>query len=198
MSINTRKLYLFVLLAIVALILAACGPAGATNGAETDDTEVAESAPNTENEHQAEDDHADNDHADDDHADDDHADDDHADDDHQEDTAGHNDDHDLTTHEPIAGAEEMRIVAKEFEFTPPTIRLHEGEPVNIVFVNEGTLDHEFDLEVFDFHIHALPGETITAGFIPDQSGEFAFACHVPGHFEAGMKGEITIEDTNTN
>jgi uncharacterized cupredoxin-like copper-binding protein len=193
MSINTRKLYLFVLLAIVALILAACGPAGATNGAETDDTEVAESAPNTENEHQAEDDHAD-----DDHADDDHADDDHADDDHQEDTAGHNDDHDLTTHEPIAGAEEMRIVAKEFEFTPPTIRLHEGEPVNIVFVNEGTLDHEFDLEVFDFHIHALPGETITAGFIPDQSGEFAFACHVPGHFEAGMKGEITIEDTNTN
>lgn len=27
----------------------------------------------------------------------------------------------------------------------------------------------------------------------DGLGPFAFACHAPGHFEAGMKGTITIQ-----
>jgi len=107
---------------------------------------------------------------------------------HEEDHA-----HNLTTHDPIDGADEIRIVATEWGFEPASIHLHEGEAVNVVLVNEGTLEHEIELEAFDFHIHAQPGETVTAGFVPDKTGEYEFACFVPGHYEAGMVGEVAVE-----
>lgn len=101
--------------------------------------------------------------------------------------------HDLTTHDPIDGAKEVRVVAKEWGFEPASLHLHEGEAVNIVLVNEGTLEHEVELEAFGFHIHAQPGETVTAGFVPNETGEFEFGCFVPGHYEAGMVGEVVVE-----
>ena len=114
---------------------------------------------------------------------------------HEADVEKHEEDHahELTTHDPIDGAEEIRVVAKEWGFEPSAIHLHEGEAVNIVFVNEGTLEHEVELDAFDFHIHAEAGETVTAGFVPDQTGNFEFACFVPGHYDAGMVGELVVE-----
>ena len=36
------------------------------------------------------------------------------------------------------------------------------------------------------------GTTKSITFTFDGPGPFAFACHAPGHFEAGMKGTITL------
>lgn len=89
-------------------------------------------------------------------------------------------------------AETITIIATEFGFEPASIELHAGEAVNIMLVNEGLIEHELQIEAFDFHIHTEAGETAMAGFVPDESGIFEFACLLAGHREAGMVGEIEV------
>lgn len=101
--------------------------------------------------------------------------------------------HTQTSHEAIDGAKEVRVVATEWAFEPESIHLHEGEAVNIVLVNDGLVEHEVEFAAFDFHVHAQPGETVTAGFVPDETGEFEFGCFVPGHYQAGMHGDLVVE-----
>ena len=37
------------------------------------------------------------------------------------------------------------------------------------------------------------GATVTRDFAFTQTGDFEFACHVPGHYEAGMLLPITVQ-----
>lgn len=99
--------------------------------------------------------------------------------------------------EALDSAKEIRVVANEFAFEPASLHLHEGEAVNIVFINEGAVEHEMELEAFDFHAHAEPGETVTVGFVPDKSGSFEFGCFVPGHYDAGMSGQLVVEPAHS-
>ena len=156
-------------LALLAALLVACG------SAETADGEPVADDHNEEVDHEQEE--AESGHS------------------HEADVEEHEEDHahEMTTHDAIDGAEEIRVVAKEWGFEPASLHLHEGEAVNIVLVNEGALEHEVELDAFDFHLHAEAGETGTAGFVPDQTGDFEFACFVPGHYEAGMAGELVVE-----
>lgn len=94
--------------------------------------------------------------------------------------------------ESIDNAKTITIVATEFGFEPASIELQAGEPVNIMLVNEGAIDHELQIEDFDFHVHALPGESAMAGFTPEVSGTYEFACLLPGHYEAGMIGGVEV------
>ena len=94
----------------------------------------------------------------------------------------------------IENARTITIIATEFGFEPASIELQAGEPVNIMLVNEGVIDHELQIEDFDFHVHALPGESAMAGFTPEVSGTYEFACLLPGHYEAGMIGDLEVVD----
>ena len=38
-----------------------------------------------------------------------------------------------------------------------------------------------------------PRQSITIKFVAKKTGTFEFACHVPGHYEAGMKGTLTVK-----
>lgn len=38
-----------------------------------------------------------------------------------------------------------------------------------------------------------PGQSITIKFVAKKTGTFEFACHIPGHYEAGMKGALTVK-----
>ena len=80
------------------------------------------------------------------------------------------------------------------------------------FVNKGETDHEF---VMDGHaeimehkelmekfpemehddpnaIRLAPGETGEIVWTFAKAGEFQFGCLIPGHYESGMKGDITV------
>lgn len=165
--LHKRYLTLIVSLLIAILIVAGCSP-----GSEADEpASVAETS------HEEVADH-----------DDDHG---HA---QEDDGHGHDEEegHEHGLSESIHDAKEIRVVAKEWGFEPATIHLHEGEAVNIVLVNEGVVEHELQAEGFDFHVHAQPGETVVGGFVPDSTGTFEFGCLIPGHYEAGMVGEIEV------
>ncbi len=81
----------------------------------------------------------------------------------------------------------------EFRFSLDTYEVPANATVGVVFTNQGRAEHEFAIEAADFHVHADPGETVRASFVaPAQPGEYTVGCYLPGHFEEGMRGTLTV------
>jgi uncharacterized cupredoxin-like copper-binding protein len=104
-------------------------------------------------------------------------------------------------------------------FDPGTIHAHEGETIAFEVTNSGQIEHEFvigDAETQAEHaddmaseedgdghsdgetnaVTVQPGETKTLVYTFGEVGELEYACHIPGHYEAGMKGTIEIDDAH--
>lgn len=97
-------------------------------------------------------------------------------------------------------------------FTPAAINARQGETIRFVVKNSGQLSHEFVLgttkdlkahgEAMKKHPHMQHADDNMLTVAPGQSGELlwkftqagavTFACLQPGHFEAGMKGAVTV------
>ena len=97
----------------------------------------------------------------------------------------------------------IRVLAGPgYTFSPSTIAVARGETVTFVVTSMGPLVHEFMVgpadavaadkegtpEVAD--IGMMQSKSLTYTFAG--SGPFAFACHATGHYEAGMRGTISI------
>jgi plastocyanin len=97
----------------------------------------------------------------------------------------------------------IRVIAGPwYTFTPSDITVQRGETITFEVTTMGPLVHEFMVgptaavagdregtpEVAD--IGMMQTKSLTYTF--DGDGPFAFACHAPGHYEAGMKGTITV------
>lgn len=97
-------------------------------------------------------------------------------------------------------------------FEPKTIDVKEGETVRFTFQNKGELPHEFVMDTsgsiqehkevmerFPEMEHAdpnsislQPGETGEILWTFTNTGDFEFACLIPGHYESGMHGPLTV------
>src|SRR6185369_10811878 len=87
-------------------------------------------------------------------------------------------------------------------FTPGLVQAAMGETVTFRIHNTGKATHEFMVGLLADAFSDKEGTPEVADIGPDQTGEitttfdgpgpFAFACHAPGHFEAGMKGSIAL------
>jgi uncharacterized cupredoxin-like copper-binding protein len=97
-------------------------------------------------------------------------------------------------------------------FTPDKIQVKAGETVRFVIKNDGHLMHEFVLgtrKELDDHaalmkkfpnmehdepymVHVAPGKTGEVVWTFNRPGVFEFACLIPGHYEAGMTGKVTV------
>ena len=97
-------------------------------------------------------------------------------------------------------------------FTPATITVKKGETVRLVVRNSGQIKHEMVLgtaEMLKEHyemMKKMPGmehaDANQVTLAPGASGEIVwrfskagtveFACLQPGHWEAGMKGEVSV------
>jgi uncharacterized cupredoxin-like copper-binding protein len=98
-------------------------------------------------------------------------------------------------------------------FVPSFVSVKRGETVRIVIKNSGALMHEWvlgtrtELEKHaelmkkfpemehdePYMAHVKPNAKGEIVWTFTQPGEFMFACLLPGHFEAGMKGSILVE-----
>lgn len=106
-------------------------------------------------------------------------------------------------------------VVDEFNYDPANLTLTAGDQVQITFENTGSVEHSFTIlkageeaehikdEVDDeehlheallLEIHEIgPGESATETFtVPSEPGDYAIACVVPGHIDAGMVGTLTV------
>jgi uncharacterized cupredoxin-like copper-binding protein len=91
------------------------------------------------------------------------------------------------------------------KFMPDSVAVAKGETIRFVLTNSGTVVHEFavgdaakvDADDID-GVTVKEADELDAGsthaldFTFDGSGPFGYACHEPGHFEAGMKGSIVL------
>ena len=100
-------------------------------------------------------------------------------------------------------------------FQPAEISVEMGETIAFEVTNEGELPHEFVLgdqalheqheaEMTDmgdvvppdepFAVSVQPGEAKTLAWTFSRMGTFEYACHVAGHYDAGMVGPISVRE----
>jgi uncharacterized cupredoxin-like copper-binding protein len=97
-------------------------------------------------------------------------------------------------------------------FDPVSVTVKQGETVRLALTNEGEYDHEFVMDTHEQLIEHKAGmerlphmEHVDLNAIrigPQGKGEivwtftsvgqFDFACLIPGHYELGMKGALTV------
>ncbi len=97
-------------------------------------------------------------------------------------------------------------------FEPARIEIKKGETVRFELGNTGEVDHEFVMdtpkaieehkalmEKFPEMEHAdpnaarvAPGDAVEIVWTFTKAGKFQFACLIPGHYEMGMVGPITV------
>lgn len=106
----------------------------------------------------------------------------------------------------------------EMLFEPAQFAVKADETIRLSFTNKGELDHEFVMDDdhgiekhrkemlaalesgnhahHDHHgsnsISLKPGQTGEIIWQFTNDGQFQFACLIPGHFEAGMRGVLTV------
>jgi len=100
---------------------------------------------------------------------------------------------------PVAA--EVKVVATDLKFTPPTIQAKVGQPIKIVLENKGAIEHDIAFPTIkadkpgpSLKAVAKPGQTATLEFTPSAKGTYEYICTIPGHKEAGMKGTITVAE----
>ena len=97
----------------------------------------------------------------------------------------------------------LRIAAGPgYTFTPSSVAVARGETITFVVTGMGPAVHEFMVgpadavaadasgtpEIAD--ISMMQSKSLTYTF--DGAGPYAFACHAEGHYEAGMRGTISL------
>ncbi len=115
----------------------------------------------------------------------------------------------------------VEISATDFAFGPASVSITPGETIEFVVTNDGSIDHEFlvtnqadiDEHIAEGHEHEEEGmegmeememhevelgvgetKSLVVTF-PATAGELTrFACLIPGHYEAGMVGDISYSE----
>jgi uncharacterized cupredoxin-like copper-binding protein len=101
----------------------------------------------------------------------------------------------------------LTIAATEFAFDPPDATVAAGAEVPVTLQNEGGAAHNWTVlseeiaaegdfsddlvlaEVPDIE----PGESAEATLTIDEAGTYQIICTVPGHFDSGMVGSLTVQ-----
>jgi len=103
-------------------------------------------------------------------------------------------------------------MADTMRFTPDKLAVQEGDTVRFVVRNTGRMLHEMvigtpaelakhaalmakfpDMEHDEaYMVHVGPGKTGEIVWRFNRAGTFEFACLIAGHYEAGMRGTLTV------
>jgi uncharacterized cupredoxin-like copper-binding protein len=114
--------------------------------------------------------------------------------------------------DPKAVSRTINVEMSEMRFTPDTLAVKQGETIRFRIKNSGQAMHEMVLGTMEelkehaammrkhpgmehdepYMAHVAPGKTETMVWRFTRTGEFHYGCLVPGHFEAGMIGRISV------
>jgi uncharacterized cupredoxin-like copper-binding protein len=106
----------------------------------------------------------------------------------------------------------ISITAKSSRFIPGNIEVHVGETVKFEITNQDKVEHEFvlgnvaeqvahDKEMGavpsmpmddDNGVSIPPGQSAVLIWTFTHEGELEYACHLPGHYVAGMVGWVMV------
>jgi uncharacterized cupredoxin-like copper-binding protein len=114
--------------------------------------------------------------------------------------------------DPAKVSRTIKVTALDIKYDRPEIRIKAGETIRFVVTNAGKLRHEFmlggakaqrehaemmkqmpDMVHEDANTLTLePGETKSLVWQFTRAGKLEVACHIPGHYEAGMRSKIVV------
>lgn len=116
---------------------------------------------------------------------------------------------------PEVAARVVRVTMGDLSFSPDRLTVKRGETIRFVLRNDSAIDHDFTLgdaatqamhrrDMAAGHMHGAHHDAANAVMVAaggqaelawtfDQPGVVEFDCNVPGHFEAGMRGEVTVQ-----
>lgn len=87
---------------------------------------------------------------------------------------------------------EFTITAKQFDFTPETITVNQGDQVKLI-VTSTDVTHGFLISEYGINERLEPGKTVTVEFTADKKGEFPIVCNVVcGSGHSGMRGKLIV------
>ncbi len=90
-------------------------------------------------------------------------------------------------------AEVVNVEMVDIAFNPTTLTIPANTDVTFHFVNNGASVHNFkidDPEVFSGDLNAGQSADVTVNLPP---GTYKYYCTIPGHEQAGMVGELTVQ-----
>jgi FtsP/CotA-like multicopper oxidase with cupredoxin domain/plastocyanin len=90
-------------------------------------------------------------------------------------------------------AQQVRVIATEYSFSPSTITVKVNEPVQITLQNSGAIVHNIAITNPRFKVEANAGQTRSGTVTFTQPGTYEFICDIPGHANLGMRGTITVQ-----
>jgi uncharacterized cupredoxin-like copper-binding protein len=135
-------------------------------------------------------------------------------------TGKHGHDGEMAAGRPGEATEATRVVEMtmreldtgEMVFEPNDLSFASGETVRFVITNAGLAEHEFVLDSIEKNaehkalmerfpemehddpnaVRLEPGETEEIVWTFSKAGGFEFACLLPGHYESGMHGPVSV------
>ncbi len=99
---------------------------------------------------------------------------------------------------------QVQVTLSEFKFDSSLTTFAVNTPYHFVIKNAGTVAHEWmimptgETDVSKALVKVgqdqlAVGATVTQDFTFTKPGDYEFACHMPGHYEAGMKLAISVK-----
>ncbi len=95
----------------------------------------------------------------------------------------------------IPGANEIRVQAANFGFSPSQIHVAKNTALNLTLRNpaETGVVHDLTAPALGIHIVAGAGATTTVGLAGLAEGSYEVYCSVPGHADLGMRATLVVE-----
>ena len=112
--------------------------------------------------------------------------------------------------EPL-GPETVTVVVdiEHSQFLPSSVRVMEGTEVRFVLSNDDPINHELIIGPPEVHARHATGTEAThppktgeislgpdkqgvTTYVFDEPGVVEIACHLPGHYDFGMRGEVEV------
>ena len=93
-----------------------------------------------------------------------------------------------------AASSTVRVAMTEFAFSPNPIVLRSGDDARLEVVNDGAVPHDLVILKLGKGTPDLPpGQSMVLDLSNQPEGTYRVVCDLPGHTEAGMVTELTLE-----
>lgn len=93
---------------------------------------------------------------------------------------------------PAPVSRQMTLSAKQWEFSPSTITVNQGERV-VLTITSSDVTHGFSLPEFNASAELVAGQATKVEFTADKAGTFTFSCSVfCGEGHSGMRGTLIV------
>ncbi len=87
---------------------------------------------------------------------------------------------------------DVNVTLAEWNIQSSLAVFHIGVPYHFIITNNGKISHELNVANLDARPVA-PGATVTLDLTFPSPIQSEFACHLPSHYEAGMRLPVTVE-----